>query len=68
MVKVNRKDMEWKEGMVITDAIRFAKHPEYNDPILVVTLNDVHIKYEQFKTTLINKGDIIDILQPLDGG
>ncbi len=68
MVTVNKKNMKWKEGMMVVDAIRFAKQPEYNDPILVVMLNDVHIKYEQFKSTPINRGDVISILQPLDGG
>ena len=50
------------------DAIRFAEYPEYNYPILVVTLNGVHVKNDTFNTTPISDGDVIKIMQPLDGG
>ena len=30
--------------MTVEDAIVFAEYPEYNYPILVVTLNGVHVK------------------------
>jgi thiamine biosynthesis protein ThiS len=68
MVKVNEKEMDWQEGMTVEDAIRFLDYPEYNYPILVVTLNGVHVKYDAFKTTPINDGDVLKIMQPLAGG
>jgi len=46
----------------------FAEYPEYNYPILVVTLNGVHVKNDQFKTTPIKDGDVLKIMQPLAGG
>lgn len=68
MVSVNGKEMKWEEGMTVEDAIVFAEYPEYNYPILVVTLNGVHVKNDQFKTTPIKDGDVLKIIQPLAGG
>ena len=68
MVSVNGKEMEWEEGMTVEDAIIFAEYPEYNYQILVVTLNGVHVKNDQFKTTSIKDGDVLKIMQPLAGG
>ena len=68
MVKVNNKEMKWQDNMMLEDAIIFAEYHEYYHPILVVTLNGILIKSDAFKTTPINKGDLIEILQPLAGG
>lgn len=68
MVKINNKEMNWRKGMTVEDAIEFMGYPEYNYPILVVTLNGVHIKNDAFKTTHIDDGDVLKIMQPLDGG
>lgn len=68
MVTVNNKEMEWREGLTIEDAILFGEYVEYNFPILVVSQNGLRVKSEDFKTTPVNDGDVIKILQPLDGG
>lgn len=68
MVTVNNKEMEYKEGLTIEDAILFGEYVEYNFPILVVSQNGARIKSNAFKTTLVNDGDVIKVLQPLDGG
>lgn len=68
MVTVNNKEMEWREGLTIEDAILFGEYVEYNFPILVVSQNGLRVKSEDFKTTSVNDGDVIKILQPLDGG
>jgi thiamine biosynthesis protein ThiS len=68
MVKVNGKEMTWQQGLTVEDAIRFVEYPEYNYPILVVMLNGVHVKNDKFKTTPINGGDELKIMQPLAGG
>ncbi|HKM39110.1 MAG TPA: MoaD/ThiS family protein [bacterium] len=68
MVQVNGREMKWRPGMVVEDAIRFADYPEYNDPILVLTVNGVQIKNDKFKQTPIQDGAIVNILQPLAGG
>ncbi len=68
MVKVNDRDMEWKEGMTVESAIRFLEYPEYNYPILVVTLNGQHVQNDMFSKTLITDGDVIKAMQPLAGG
>ncbi|NLO25377.1 MAG: MoaD/ThiS family protein, partial [Clostridiales bacterium] len=64
MLKVNDREMKWQQGMTVEDAIRFAEYPEYNYPILVVTLNGVHVKNDTFNTTPISDGDVIKIMQP----
>lgn len=68
MVSVNGKEMKWEEGMTVKDAIEFVEYPEYNYPILVVTLNGAHVKNDAFKTTPIKDGDVLKIMQPLAGG
>ena len=68
MVNVNGKEMKWEHGMTVEDAIRFVEYPEYNYPILVVTLNGKHIQNDMFNTTPIKDGDVLKIMQPLAGG
>lgn len=68
MVKVNGEKMGWHGGMTVEDAIKFADYPEYNYPILVVTVNGEHVKNDMFKNTPIADGDEIKIMQPLAGG
>lgn len=68
MIRVNGKNMEWQEGMTVVDAIGFAEYPEYNYPILVVSVNGKHIKNNVFESTPIADGDEIKIMQPLAGG
>ena len=68
MVTVNNKEMEWKEGLKVSDAILFGEYVEYNFPILVVSQNGLRVKSEVFKTTPVNDGDVIKIMQPLDEG
>jgi thiamine biosynthesis protein ThiS len=68
MVTVNDKEMNWKEGMTVEDAVVFAEYHEYYFPILIVSKNGVHVKFENFKTTPLDDGDDIRIMQSLDGG
>ena len=68
MITVNDKEMNWKEGMTVEDVVVFVEYHEYYFPILIVSKNDVHVKFENFKTIPLNDIDDIRIMQSLDGG
>lgn len=54
--------------MTVEDVVVFVEYHEYYFPILIVSKNDVHVKFENFKTTPLNDIDDIRIMQSLDGG
>lgn len=68
MIKVNDVVMDWNEGMTIVDLLNRMEYPEYNFPIMVVSVNGKHIPNDKYPETLISEGDEIKVLQPLAGG
>ncbi|MBA1333942.1 MAG: hypothetical protein HPY66_0335 [Firmicutes bacterium] len=68
MIKVNDDVLDWKDGMTVVDLLNLMEYPEYNFPIMVVSINGKHIPNDKYAETLISKGDEVKVMQPLAGG
>lgn len=65
MIRVNNRNIDFRQGMTIQSLIEDLK---YSFPTLIVRVNDIFIPKEQYKDTLIKDGDDIKIIHPIAGG
>ena len=65
MIKVNGKELKWRNDMTIKSLIEESK---YTYPDLIVSLNSSQISKKDFGSTAISNGDSIVIIHPIVGG
>ncbi|WP_432666146.1 sulfur carrier protein ThiS [Wukongibacter baidiensis] len=65
MIKVNGRDFEWEEGLTIE---KLLEKKRYTFPKIIVKINGVLIKKEQWGNTIINDGDDVKAIHIFAGG
>nr|WP_300095594.1 sulfur carrier protein ThiS [Sedimentibacter sp.] len=65
MIKVNNRDFQWKPGMTVDDIMKIKK---FSWPKIIVKINGQHVEEEDYKTTIVNDGDDVQMLHLLAGG
>ena len=64
-IKVNNKDIEWKENETIKDLLKRVK---YTFPLLIVKINNKYIPREDFSKKTIPNNSTIDVIHMISGG
>lgn len=64
-ITVNGHQLEWEEGMTLRRALDLMN---YSWPLLVIRIDGVLIKKEDWNSTLINPGASISAFHLLSGG
>ena len=65
MIYVNGDPLEWMPGMTVSDVLR-AKN--YLFPMLVVAVDDLHIRPSDYVTVLIPDGALVQVIHLISGG
>lgn len=65
VIKVNFKDMQWKEGLTVQDVLN---SQGYTFKMLAVWVNDTPVTKESFSTTLIPDGADVQAVHMISGG
>ncbi|MGB6371756.1 MAG: sulfur carrier protein ThiS [Atribacterota bacterium] len=65
MIKVNRRDMEWKENLTVELLLKKCK---YTFPLIMVKVNGTYIPKEKYKDTLIIDNDDFQVIHSIAGG
>ena len=65
MIQVNGDPLNWVPGMTVAMII---KEKKYLFPMLVVTVNDIHIKPADYSTVVVQDGAIVQIIHLISGG
>jgi len=65
IIKVNNRELEWYKGMTIEDIFKIKN---YTWTKIIVKVNKQVIEEENYKTTIVNDGDDIQMLHLLAGG
>jgi len=65
MIKVNGRDMEWKENMTVELLLKKCK---YTFPLIMVKVNGTYIPKEKYKDTLIIDNDDFQVIHLIAGG
>ncbi|GEM_PF-116297 len=64
-ITVNGNQVEWEEGMTVSSLLN---KMNYTFKMLVVKLNGVLVKKEQYDTTLVPEGAEVSIIHLISGG
>lgn len=65
MIKLNNRDFQWEQGMTVDDIMKIKK---FSWPKIIVKINGHHVAEEDYKTTIVNDGDDVQMLHLLAGG
>ncbi|NLM44877.1 MAG: sulfur carrier protein ThiS [Clostridiales bacterium] len=65
MIRVNQRDMDFREGMTVKNLLEDLK---YSFPNLIVRINGEYIPRESYEKTVIKDNDDISIIHPIAGG
>ena len=65
MIRINEKEIEWREGMTVSDAMNDA---ELSFPLVVVAVNDQIIPKRELGNYELSDGDEIEVLHLTSGG
>lgn len=65
MIKVNKEDMEFEEGMTVEDVL---KKKKYSFRMITVIINGKVIPRDKYPTHKIKEGDNIDVIHIMSGG
>jgi thiamine biosynthesis protein ThiS len=65
MITVNEDTTAWTPGMTVRDVL---KVKNYKFPLLVITLDDVHVAPKDYDTTPVPDGAVVSVLHLLSGG
>ncbi|MCT4564701.1 MAG: sulfur carrier protein ThiS [Maledivibacter sp.] len=65
MIQVNNRDFEWEEGLTVELLL---KKKNYVFPKIIVKINGVIIKKEDWSTTIINDCDDVKAIHVFAGG
>ncbi len=65
MIKVNGREMEWKEGMTVQ---KLLDECNYTYPSIVVSVNGEVINKDDYASTIVNDGDDVKVIHMVAGG
>ncbi|WP_422447322.1 sulfur carrier protein ThiS [Thermoanaerobacterium sp. DL9XJH110] len=65
MIKVNKEDMEYEEGMTVEDVLQKKK---YTFRMITVIVNGEVVPKDKYSTYRIKDGDDIDVIHIMSGG
>lgn len=65
MIKVNKEDMAYQEGMTVEDVLQKKK---YTFRLITVIVNGQVIPRDKYSTFKITDGDSIDVVHIMSGG
>jgi sulfur carrier protein len=65
MITVNGDPAPWTPGMTVRDVL---KDKNYKFPLLVITLDEVHVPPKAYDTTEVSDGAILNVLHLMSGG
>ncbi len=65
MIQVNGDPLNWNPGMTIGDVIKIKN---YIFPMIVVTINGLHVRPSEYKTTIVSDESIIQVIHLISGG
>lgn len=65
MIKVNGRDFEWEEGLTVE---KLLEKKRYTFRKIIVKINGVLIKKEEWTNTIINDGDDVKAIHIFAGG
>jgi len=65
MIQVNNNPFVYDENMTISDIL---KKKKYMDHMIVVKVNGLHVRPEEFKTRRIKDGDDVKVIHLFGGG
>ena len=65
MIRVNEINVHWREGMTVTDLLKFLRD---SDHYVVVRINDKHVSKPFFNKTLIPDNSDVFLIPMIVGG
>ena len=65
MIRINEKEIEWREGMTVSDAMNDV---DISFPLVVVSVNDQIIPKRELGNYELSDGDEIKVLHLTSGG
>jgi len=65
LIKLNNRDCEWQEGLTVEELLKLKN---YTYPRIVVSVNAVIIPEEDYASTIIHSGDIVEAIHLMAGG
>ncbi len=65
MIQVNGRDFEWEEGLTVE---KLLEKKRYVFPRIIVKINGLIIKKEEWPNTLIDDGDDVKAIHVFAGG
>ncbi|MDN5301419.1 MAG: sulfur carrier protein [Thermoanaerobacteraceae bacterium] len=65
MIKVNKEDMEYQEGMTVEDILQKKK---YTFRMITVIVNGRVVPKDQYSSYRIKDGDNVDVVHIMSGG
>jgi len=65
IIKLNNRDFPWEEGLTIEKIMEIKR---FTFPKIIVKVNGKLIEKEDYATTVVNKGDNVEIIHLLAGG
>jgi sulfur carrier protein len=65
MITVNEETTPWTPGMTVRDVLTVKN---YTFPLLIITLDDVHVAPKDYAATPVPDGAVLNVLHLLSGG
>ena len=65
MIKVNDQDIEYTEGMSVSDVIMQCN---FTFPLLIVKMDGVYVPRDMYNQTTVPDGSTLDIVHLISGG
>ncbi len=65
MIQVNNNPLDYQEGMTIDDVLKAKK---YMDHMIVVKINGLHVRPEDYKSKAVKDGDDVKVIHLFGGG
>lgn len=65
IIKLNNRDFPWEEGLTIEKIMEIKK---YTFSKIIVKVNGNHIEKEEYASTIVNDGDVVEMIHLLAGG
>ncbi|HNZ83472.1 MAG TPA: sulfur carrier protein ThiS [Sedimentibacter sp.] len=62
---MNNRDFPWEEGLTIEKIMEIKK---YTFSKIIVKVNGNHIEKEEYASTIVNDGDVVEMIHLLAGG
>ncbi|TYP56740.1 sulfur carrier protein ThiS [Thermosediminibacter litoriperuensis] len=65
MIKVNKEDMDYVDGMTIQDILKIRK---YSHTMITVIVNGQVVPKDSYPTYRVKDGDVINVIHMMSGG